>query len=455
MNAAGRSGKNGAALGGRIADRDDVVKRLTGKFAHVLGPLVSDIDASFPHDSDGKRMDRRRVRSRADGRDAISAQVPQQAFRHLRARGVPRAQDEHAQLASLSHHTRPSILREPILQGSSSPVQISRPQATGSAPTGANMSSGAVSSPLMMRPAVSPTHDSRHGSTISIVSLVVLAVIWGGSVPLIKLGLRDFPPLTLTALRYLVAAPLFALLILGRPLPPTRTLVKAGGVGALGIGGGQVAQTLGVQLTPASVATVITATIPILVVVFAVIRLRQPIHTRHAAGLVIAFIGVTLVAAGDPRLLVRGLTSPQVAGDALMILSAVMISLYYVLSLELMARSSAVTIAAVTSLAGAAALAPLGAWEMRHAAVRLTEQGVGVVLYLALLVTVAGLLVWFRALRQLPARTAAALQYLQPLVGVAASAALFGDRLGLWFGAGTGLVFVGIALTTTGSRLER
>jgi drug/metabolite transporter (DMT)-like permease len=38
----------------------------------------------------------------------------------------------------------------------------------------------------------------------------VLAVIWGGSIPLTKLGLRDFPPLTLTALRYVIAAPFFA-----------------------------------------------------------------------------------------------------------------------------------------------------------------------------------------------------------------------------------------------------
>jgi len=43
---------------------------------------------------------------------------------------------------------------------------------------------------------------------------------------------------------------------------------------------------------------------------------------------------------------------------------------------------------------------------------------------------------------------AATLQYLQPVVGVAASAALFGDVLTVWFDAGTGLVFLGIALST-------
>ncbi len=80
--------------------------------------------------------------------------------------------------------------------------------------------------------------------------------------------------------------------------------------------------------------------------------------------------------------------------------------------------------------------------------VRLGPAGIVSVLYLAVLVTVLGIVIWFRALQRLPASVAAVLQYLQPLVGVAASALLFGDSLGLWFGIGTGLVLLGIAGST-------
>jgi len=71
-----------------------------------------------------------------------------------------------------------------------------------------------------------------------------------------------------------------------------------------------------------------------------------------------------------------------------------------------------------------------------------------VVLYLALLVTVAGLWIWIQALRTVPARTAAATCYLQPLIGVGASAALFGDPLGGRFAIGALLILAGIVLTT-------
>jgi drug/metabolite transporter (DMT)-like permease len=51
--------------------------------------------------------------------------------------------------------------------------------------------------------------------------------------------------------------------------------------------------------------------------------------------------------------------------------------------------------------------------------------GVGVVLYLGVLVTVAGMWIWLHSLRVLPVRIVAGTQYLQPLIGVSASAALW------------------------------
>lgn len=293
--------------------------------------------------------------------------------------------------------------------------------------------------------------------------------------PLTKLGLRDLPPFTLTALRYLVAAPCFLFLLLrdmrratayrgvspecgtpaggqggavSWPLPPRAALWEMGGLGVLGIGVGQVSQTLGVQKTTASVATVISALIPILVVVLGTIRLHQPIQPRQAWGLAIAFAGVGLVATQGPRAIAAGFDAPALAGDGLMVLASLAVALYYVLSVELIARYSVVTVAALTSVAGAAALTPVAAWELGHAPARLSPVGIAVVLYLAVLVTVVGILIWLRALERLPLSVAAALQYLQPLVGVAASAILFGDRLGIWFAAGTGLVLLGIAWST-------
>lgn len=58
----------------------------------------------------------------------------------------------------------------------------------------------------------------------------------------------------------------------------------------------------------------------------------------------------------------------------------------------------------------------------------------------------AGLFLWLGILRTVPARIAAAVQFLQPLVGVAVSAAMFGDRLGFSFGIGVAAVLMGLWL---------
>ncbi len=65
-----------------------------------------------------------------------------------------------------------------------------------------------------------------------------------------------------------------------------------------------------------------------------------------------------------------------------------------------------------------------------------------------------GLFMWLAILRTVPARIAAAIQYLQPVVGVAAAAVMFGDDLGLMFALGVGLVLGGLALTVTNRRGE-
>lgn len=290
----------------------------------------------------------------------------------------------------------------------------------------------------------------RSGRAGSIGALFLLAVIWGGSIPVTKLGLRDVPPLTLTALRYAVAAPWFAVLLMRGPAPSIRVVVRAAALGAFGIGVGQVAQTLGVRVISASVATVISALIPILVVALARVRFRQPLPGRQAFALALAFVGVALVAGGDPRDLVAAPGRSALAGEVLMLISAVAVALYYVLGIGLLPAPSVMTVAAISSLAGAGVLIPAAAWELRHASAAVTAVSVFAVLYLALLVTVLGLLIWFSALTRLPASVAAVLQYLQPVVGVAASWALFGDPIGMRFVAGAALVLLGVGLGTTG-----
>jgi O-acetylserine/cysteine efflux transporter len=292
-----------------------------------------------------------------------------------------------------------------------------------------------------------PSGDATRGySPRHLGALLLLALLWGLSIPVTKLGLQDLPPLTLTALRFAFAVPLLLVMTLGRRSMPLRALPKVAALGLLGIGVGQVAQTFGVAGTTASVGTIVSATIPLFIVVFAAVRLGQPVSRLQTLGLLIAFAGIALVALGDMDAAVT--TSGNTVGGVIwMLVSSVAIAFYYVWSVELTNEYGTATVAAWSTAFGFLALLPWAGWEWVQAPVQFTPMGIGAAAYLGVFVTVAGLYMWLGLLRVVAARVAASVQYLQPLFGIAAAAVLLGDRLGVAFVLGSLLVLAGLGTT--------
>lgn len=216
---------------------------------------------------------------------------------------------------------------------------------------------------------------ARSFSAKSLGAMLLLAIMWGLSIPITKLGLETIPPLTLTAMRFLVAVPLFLVLAAGRLRVPWRAVPSIIALGVMGITLGNVAQSFGVQGTSASVGTILSATIPIFIVIFAAIRLKQPVAGQQWIGLLAAFAGIALVAAGSGSG-VDDLSRTTVAGVIWMLVSAVAIAFYYIWSAELTETYGTLPVAAWNALAGLVAILPLAGWEMAHEPIQVTMQAV-------------------------------------------------------------------------------
>lgn len=288
-------------------------------------------------------------------------------------------------------------------------------------------------------------------SAKSILAMLLLAVMWGLSIPITKLGLETVPPLMFTALRFLVAVPLLLILAAGRLRVPLRAVPSIIALGVMGITLGNVAQSFGVQGTSASVGTIISATIPIFIVIFASVRLGQPVARRHWTGLLAAFGGIALVAVGSGSG-VDDLSKTTMAGVMWMLVSALAIAFYYIWSAELTDRCGMLPVAAWNAFAGFIAILPLAAYEMAGASHEVTAQAIWAAIYLGVIVTVAGFLLWLYILRAVPARVAASVQYLQPVFGITAASFMFGDQLSPLFVAGVAVILVGLALAVSNKR---
>jgi drug/metabolite transporter (DMT)-like permease len=286
---------------------------------------------------------------------------------------------------------------------------------------------------------------------MSLGGMLLLAIVWGLSIPITKVGLETIPPLTFTAMRFLVAVPLLLILAARGLWVPWQAVPSIIALGVMGITLGNVAQSFGVQGTSASVGTIISATIPIFIVIFAAMRFKQPVAGRQWIGLLAAFAGIALVAVGSGAG-VSDISKTTVAGVAWMLVSAVAIAFYYIWSAELTNIYGTLPVAAWNALAGFVAILPLAGWEVAHTPMQITMHAVWATVYLGVMVTVAGLLLWLYLLRAVPARVAASVQYLQPVIGIAAASFLFGDQLGLMFAAGVVLIFGGLALAVANKR---
>jgi drug/metabolite transporter (DMT)-like permease len=281
--------------------------------------------------------------------------------------------------------------------------------------------------------------------------MLLLALMWGLSIPITKLGLETVPPLMFTAMRFLVAVPLLLTLSSRRLRVPLRAVPSIIALGVMGISLGNVAQSFGVRGTSASVGTIVSATIPIFIVIFAAVRLKQPVAGKHWAGLLAAFGGIALVAFGSGAG-TDDLSKTTISGVAWMLVSAIAIAFYYIWSAELTERYGTLPVAAWNALAGLIAILPLAGWEMVRTPFEITAQAIWAVAYLGVFVTVAGLLLWLYILRIVPARVAAGVQYLQPVFGITTASFLFGDQLGLMFAAGVILILGGLALAASNKR---
>lgn len=282
-------------------------------------------------------------------------------------------------------------------------------------------------------------------------AMLLLAVMWGLSIPITKLGLGTIPPMTFTALRFMVAVPLFMFLARNALKVDRRAIPGIIGLGVMGITLGNVAQSFGVQGSSASVATILSATIPIFMVILAAIRFKQPVTPLQWGGLIIAFFGIALVAMGSGSG-TDDMSRTTASGVAWMLVSAVGIAAYYIWSKELSDAYGLMPVAAWNMLVGLVTVLPMAAWELSQHPLEITVEAVAAIVYLGVMVTVVGLILWLYLLKLVPARIAASVQYLQPVIGISVSALLFGDTLGLMFIAGVALVLAGLGLAATGER---
>jgi drug/metabolite transporter (DMT)-like permease len=183
---------------------------------------------------------------------------------------------------------------------------------------------------------------TRHRN---LLAFLLLAVLWGASYPAVKAGLAGFPPILFAALRF----DLVGILVLGyavaterhwRPSRRDLPTIAAGATLFVAIHNGLL--FIGQDYVTSAVSAVILSTIPVLSAGFArPVFPDERLTPLDVGGILLGLVGVVVIAAPNPRIV----TSPDLFGVGILLLSASAFALGGVITRYLRATSPSLPVA--------------------------------------------------------------------------------------------------------------
>lgn len=272
----------------------------------------------------------------------------------------------------------------------------------------------------------------------AILALIAAGSLWGVTVALSKLSLQWLDPSWLTALRFLAAAPILA--IIGRrglrqAFRP-RILVS----GAVGYGAVVLLQNVGIDHTSVSHGAIIVGALPVVVALVAAALGRGNARLVVWAGYAVALIGVVLVAKGGGG----GATD---AGDMLVFASVVLSGAFIAVQPGMLKGRDAAAVTAVQFLAAELVALPVAllGGSLPHA----PGNPGSVLAFMALALVGTILPFWLFAYGQarVAPELAGAFVNLEPLVGAVVGWVAFANPVGLWQILGALAVIAGILIS--------
>jgi drug/metabolite transporter (DMT)-like permease len=269
-----------------------------------------------------------------------------------------------------------------------------------------------------------------------------------------RIVLDDLPPALLALVRLVVGA--------GILVPAARALEPAGEapvrgdawriawMGVVGFAGAFALSHWGLARSTATNAALLIIVEPLSIMALSPLLLGERLRRREVAGGALALLGAVLVVVNG----VPGLTlalAPHWRGDLLLVLAGLAYGAYTLLGRGVLARRSPLLVTARSIVWGAVVMVPLAGAEWLGGARPVLSRGAVVgALYLAVVITAFGYLLWNWVLARVSAPQVAIFVTVQPIGGAVLGVLLLHEPLTVFTVGGAVLIVLGLWLTVTG-----
>jgi len=278
--------------------------------------------------------------------------------------------------------------------------------------------------------------------------LFVLSIIWGLAFVAIKEADTELSPVNLALLRWLVACVPFLVLfpIIGRPKTKfeRKDIPRLLAVALANVAGYHISLNYAETTLSAGLSALLIAFGPIFIVILSYFLLEEKTSRRVLVGLVLAFTGTAILSTGSVS--ASDLSSYSGIFEAL--ITALCYALFAVLGKPLVHKYGSACTTILAGLIGTAMMLPLLSGSLFAQASALSFYGWASVLYLSLLSTVFGYLMFYTLVSRGAVSRLSIQLYLIPVVSVIGGALLLSEPVTTSVVAGGGLMLVAVAVTT-------
>ncbi len=293
--------------------------------------------------------------------------------------------------------------------------------------------------------------STRSNLAGELALLLLLATLWGASYSFIKLGVATIPPITLIALRTLIAGVLLLLVMRWRGVKMPTDVATWRRFAFQACLNSVIPWTLiawGERTVDAGLATILNSAAPIFTFLF------TALITRHEAASLRKLLGVIAGMAGI--CLIIGVKAFDHIGQELVAEIAIVAATICYACGAIFSRGFAgldpMAPAAGSLLCGTAVLIPLGLVVEQPCTAAPSASSLCALLGLAVFSTAAAFVIYFRLIQTLGSVGTTAQAYLRVPIGVALSVIFLGERLSPTAWIGLACVVLGVAAMTIPAR---
>ena len=278
-----------------------------------------------------------------------------------------------------------------------------------------------------------------------LAATMLAGLLFGTSVPVIKLGLNFIPPDTFVTLRFSFASALVLLLQrrgwVQRELFKSKQIWIIGFINALGY----VLQFQGQLIISSSNAALIISTAALMIPVLSLVYMHERMGMRKTAGVLSGFIGIVLLVTRGQAVNLR---SSEVLGDFLILGTAVTIALVFVLSKDLVEKKGGRTVTGGIVLVTAMLLLPTVPFDLTTS-INLAPIALFYIVFLAVFATVGAYYFFMKGLESVSPTISSIILPIEVVVAVTLSVTIFGDPFNLYSGTGAFLIITGVVLVSS------